>query len=198
MGSNAPYDLKLTYGITGVAGMPLNAAFKLQSDVLNLVLDYSRWLAAGETLTGATLAMTPVTVPAIVADMGAIVSSNEGAPAAMAVFNVSAGLAGGTYAFAAGITTSGGRTRTDTLYLNVAANANSAPAGGYPIGEPSGVAPLPSCWIGEGQPWEGLGQPGDYFLDPYTQALYGPQAGGVWPAQASYGLPTWYAPNSVV
>ena len=45
--------------------------------------------------------------------------------------------------------------------------------------------------VGTGPPGSDIGSDGDYYLDSSTHILYGPKAGGVWPAPGSDldGLP---------
>jgi hypothetical protein len=77
-------------------------------------VDYSEWLDEGETVTGATFAITPVTSPILEVD-----ASSIGTPATTVVFFVNGGVAGSDYELKIHVTTSGGQVKEDTALFSV-------------------------------------------------------------------------------
>lgn len=91
--------------------MQTNTFIKDPSAVLDYATDWSAWLAASETITGAPT----VTVPTgIVLQSGAVVTGG------LVVFFLSGGTAGAQYTVSVTIATSQGR--TDTRHLTIIVN----------------------------------------------------------------------------
>ena len=196
---SAPYDIRYD---RVPSALPLDPCDKLQSEVMSLALDYSRFLAGspqpGDAVAQVLCAVAPVTVPPLAVDLGTIQPSYDGIPQTLEVFSVTGGVAGVGYALTMSMASVQGIKKTDVIYTAVSDAAPAGYPGGYPISSAVDVGGVPTVWLGSGLPWSGLGADGDYFLNKLTKAMHGPREGGVWPSTPTYKLPAWYKPNTVV
>lgn len=83
------------------------------SDNLQYTLDYSNWLAAGETITAVSFAVDTVTTPALAIANTAIVGGSK------VTFFTSGGVTGTTYDATVTVTTSAGQTKQCELVIVV-------------------------------------------------------------------------------
>lgn len=193
----APYDLSVEVTIGAV---PPQSICKLQSDTLQLLLDYSRWLSPGDALASVIWTVVAQLTPPLAISNAAISASYDGIPASLAMFLFTSG-GPGPYnvsftAISTGINGANSVTRTDVLSFMVSGPASVGYPGGYPISDPAEESPLPVIWFGAGAPWVALGANGDYFVDETLKCIYGPKVAGAWPQQPSYVMPSWYNPNA--
>lgn len=194
----AAYDLSV--GVT-IGTVPPQTICKLQSDTLQLLLDYSRWLAPGDALATVIWTIGAQLTPPLAITNAAIRTSYDGIPLSLAMFLLTSGGPGpynvSFVATSTGIQGGAGPvTRTDVLSFLLSGPASVGYPGGYPISDPAELAPLPTIWFGVGAPWAALGNNGDYFINEAVKGIYGPKVTGAWPQQPSYTMPSWYNPNA--
>lgn len=95
--------------------MKLGRFIKTPAERKRYSLDYSEWLDTGETVTGATFAITPTgTATPLVVDASSISASGT-----EVVYFVNYGTDGTTYTLDVVVTTSGGQTKEDQVLFSV-------------------------------------------------------------------------------
>lgn len=94
--------------------MKLAKYVKQSTERKRYVVDYTDWLDTGETLTLASLAVSPATTPPLVVDASAIGTDNK-----TVVYFVNGGLDGRTYTITLTATTSVGQVKEDEITFSI-------------------------------------------------------------------------------
>lgn len=125
------------------ASAPLGALRKAAVDQMSVALDYSSWLAAGDTIASVKYTLRPGSNPMLIVYNSGIGLNTATLPIkALVSFYLGGGLAGLKYALDIVVNTLKGAVKTDTLYITLddTAPSISSPSfysrpspGGYPL-----------------------------------------------------------------
>jgi len=109
------------YLYASVTETPIGSLAQQTTETITYAVDYSQWLAPGETVVGTpTFNINPSTTPALSASLASLSGGT------LAFFQLSGGTDATRYAINVTLSTSTGQSKTDTFFLQVSAPISSA------------------------------------------------------------------------